>query len=88
MQGLFKAVLKGQYNKLPPQYSKDLNTLIEMMLNTTPSKRPTTLELMSMPEFLQRAEIYYPRIAAGIHVVVDANKRSRRVANTLQTVKE
>jgi NIMA (never in mitosis gene a)-related kinase len=46
MQGLFKAVLKGQYNKLPPNYSKDLNTMIEMMLDTTAAKRPTTLELM------------------------------------------
>lgn len=35
MQGLFKSVLKGKYNKLPPQYSQDLNTILSFMLNIT-----------------------------------------------------
>lgn len=63
MQGLFKSVLKGQYKRLPKQYSKDLNTMIRVMLNTTAAKRPTCDELMAMPEFLARAEHLYPRIA-------------------------
>ena len=37
MQGLFKSVVKGQYKKLPSQYSKDLNTMLRVMLNTTPA---------------------------------------------------
>ena len=63
MQGLFKSVLKGQYKRLPKQYSKDLNTMIRVMLNTTAAKRPSCDELMQMPEFLARAEHLYPRIA-------------------------
>ena len=82
MQGLFKAVLKGQYRKLPKQYSKDLNTLIQMMLNITAAKRPTCAELMSMPEFLSRAEHYYPRIASQIRAA-DAKRQVSRVSNTM-----
>ena len=67
MQGLFKAVLKGQYKRLPKQYSKDLNTMIKMMLNVTAAKRPTCAELMAMPEYLARAEHLYPHIAQQIH---------------------
>lgn len=63
MQGLFKSVLKGQYKRLPSQYSKDLNTMIKCMLQVTAAKRPTCAELMAMPEFLARAEHLYPRIA-------------------------
>ena len=66
MQGLFKAVLKGQYNRLPKQYSKDLNTMIKVMLNITAGKRPSADELMAMPEFLARAEHFYPQIAKQI----------------------
>ena len=63
MQGLFKSVLKGQYKRLPKQYSKDLNTMIKVMLNVTAAKRPNCTEIMAMPEFLARAEHLYPHIA-------------------------
>ena len=63
MQGLFKAVLKGQYKRLPKQYSKDLNTMIKMMLSVTAAKRPNCAQLMAMPEYLARAEHLYPHIA-------------------------
>ena len=64
MQGLFKCVLKGQYQKLPNHYSKDLNNMIKAMLNVTAARRPSCSDLMQMPEFLARAEHLYPQIAA------------------------
>jgi len=63
MQGLYKCVLKGHYQRLPNEYSKDLNTMIKVMLNVTAAQRPTCTQLMAMPEFLARAEHLYPRIA-------------------------
>ena len=63
MQGLFKSVLRGSYERLPQHFSKDLNTMIRAMLNITAAKRPTCAQLMAMPEFAARAEHMFPHIA-------------------------
>lgn len=46
MQGLCKSIIKGQYKRLPKQYSKDLNTMIKLMLKVDPARRPDCSELM------------------------------------------
>ena len=72
MQGLFKSVLRGQYKSLPSGYSHDLSVVIASMLKTTAAKRPTCAELMRMPEFLVKAQMYYPHVAAKIKQQMDA----------------
>lgn len=41
MKSLFKRVITGNYQKIPIQYSVDLNKLIKSLLNVSPQKRPT-----------------------------------------------
>lgn len=40
MEGLYKKIIKGEYQKLPLNYSSDLNDLIRILLQTDPHKRP------------------------------------------------
>ncbi len=90
MQGLFKSVLKGQYKRLPKQYSKDLNTMIKMMLSVTAAKRPNCAQLMAMPEYLARAEHLYPHIAQQVHNQTTTTQRSahNQGVSSLQTPRE
>ncbi len=41
MDGLFKKVLKGNYEKIPTQYTDDLSKMIKRLINVVPSQRPT-----------------------------------------------
>jgi NIMA (never in mitosis gene a)-related kinase len=41
MQGLFRKVQKGVFDRIPSQYSSDLNSLVSMCLQVSPSLRPT-----------------------------------------------
>lgn len=42
MEGLYKKIIKGEYQKLPLNYSSDLNDLMRILLQTDPHKRPTS----------------------------------------------
>ena len=55
MQGLYKKVLKGKYDRLPKQYSNDLAKMVKSLLQTKASDRPTCLEIMQMPAYIARA---------------------------------
>lgn len=41
MEGLFKKVTRGEYDKIPLLYSSDLSDLIRLLLQTDPFKRPS-----------------------------------------------
>jgi NIMA (never in mitosis gene a)-related kinase len=41
MEGLYKRVTKGEYSQMPLTYSIDLNSLIRILLQTDPYKRPS-----------------------------------------------
>jgi len=47
MQGLFKKVIKGHYPKISDKYSIDLQTIVRILLQVTPKKRPTCDEILS-----------------------------------------
>ena len=66
MQGLCMCILKGQYKKLPKQYSRDLAKMIKVMLTVDAAKRPSCNQLMAMPEFIGRAHQLHPKIAQQI----------------------
>ena len=41
MEGLYLKVTKGQYNKIPNQFSSDLSNIIQLLLQVDPDKRPS-----------------------------------------------
>lgn len=55
MNGLYKSIMKGKYNRLPRVFSRDLNALIGMLLHQNPRDRPTCSQLLSIPFVQVRA---------------------------------
>ncbi|CUG92502.1 serine-threonine protein kinase, putative [Bodo saltans] len=49
LSGLMIRIAKGQYQKLPPHYSKPLHRLVDRMLEKDPRKRPLIDEILSQP---------------------------------------
>lgn len=45
MEGLYKKVIKGAYNKIPSQYSMELSNVIRAMLQVNPALRPSSERL-------------------------------------------
>jgi NIMA (never in mitosis gene a)-related kinase 1/4/5 len=48
MEGLFRKVMKGNYPKIPANYSERLSKVIDMCLKIDPARRPTTKELLKL----------------------------------------
>ena len=46
MEGLYKKVLRGLYEKIPDKYSQDLSNVIRMMLQVIPQLRPDCDKLL------------------------------------------
>ena len=46
MDGLYKRVIKGSYQKIGDQYSKGLSSVIKSMLQVNPSSRPSAQQLL------------------------------------------
>jgi len=42
MQGLFKKLIKGNFQKLPAHFSSDLTHVIDLMLQVNPKRRIST----------------------------------------------
>jgi len=49
MQGLYRKVVRGLYPSIPACYSSDLSSLVRAMLQVSPTSRPTSEKLLSMP---------------------------------------
>jgi NIMA (never in mitosis gene a)-related kinase 1/4/5 len=47
MQGLYKKVLKGQYPKISHKFSIDIQTIVRILLQVLPKKRPTCQEILN-----------------------------------------
>ena len=60
MQGLFKKVLKGNFTRIPKEYSSELSKMISWMLQTRAEKRPNCVQLMQNPTFMAKLEEFYP----------------------------
>lgn len=54
MEGLYKKVVKGTYQKLPGHYSVDLNDFIAHMLKVNPKARYSATELLSLPAVIEK----------------------------------
>ena len=60
MQGLFKRILKGNLPKIPEHFSNDIWTMLKLMIQVSPKKRPNAEQLMEHPIFKKRSQKYYP----------------------------
>ena len=60
MQGLFKRILKGNVPKIPDHFSNDLWTMLKLMIQVQPKRRPNTDEVLEHPIFRKRSQKYYP----------------------------
>ena len=45
MDGLYKKVIKGSYQKIGDHFSKSLSSVIKSMLQVNPSNRPSAAQL-------------------------------------------
>ena len=46
MDGLYQRVIKGSYQKIPDNFSKQLGSAIKSMLQVNPSNRPSAAQLL------------------------------------------
>mmetsp|Transcript_120159 Transcript_120159/g.340109 ORF Transcript_120159/g.340109 Transcript_120159/m.340109 type:complete len:493 (+) Transcript_120159:134-1612(+) len=51
MEGLYRKVLRGQYPKIPQQYSSDMAEVVAALLQVNPRNRPSVDQLLQMPAF-------------------------------------
>lgn len=58
MAGLYKSVVKGKYKKIPNNFSNEISEIVDMMLSTTPDKRPTCWEILKHPHVVRAANKY------------------------------
>lgn len=56
MEGLYKKVIRGYYQKLPANYSMDLNNIIRLLLQVSPHMRPNCDKLLQLPSVIKRME--------------------------------
>ena len=56
MDGLYKKVVKGSYQKIPDSFSKPLGSAIKSMLQVNPSNRPSASQLLK--NLVSKAEEY------------------------------
>jgi NIMA (never in mitosis gene a)-related kinase len=54
MEGLYKKVLRGYYEKIPTVYSTDLSNVIKAMLQVPAHLRPTCKKILETPSVLKR----------------------------------
>jgi NIMA (never in mitosis gene a)-related kinase len=59
MAGLFKKVLRANYPQIPTHFSHDMRTLIKMLLQVSPQKRPTCDELLKLEIVQKRIKKYF-----------------------------
>jgi len=45
MEGLYNKVIKGQYSRIPENFSKDLSEIVSMLVQVNPDNRPTAGKL-------------------------------------------
>ena len=58
MEGLFKKIMKGEYQKISKRYTEDLDYVISLLLQVNPKSRPTTGAILELPEVKDKIEEY------------------------------
>ena len=55
-RALASKVLRGQYPALPKSFSSDMSSMVQLMLQVDPNKRPTASQLLEHPLVLKASE--------------------------------
>ena len=56
MEGLYRKVMKGKYPEISKQYSNKFDFIISNMLQLKPEDRPTTDDILKLPEVVEKIE--------------------------------
>ena len=56
MEGLYRKVMKGKYPEISKKYSNKFDYIISNMLRLKPEERPTTEDILKIPEVLAKIE--------------------------------
>ena len=65
MQSLFKKVTKGDFTRLPRTFSQDLQSLLELILNTDPLQRPSSQEILRSAQVERRIPKFEELVVGG-----------------------
>ncbi|CDW72959.1 protein kinase domain containing protein [Stylonychia lemnae] len=63
MNGLYKRVIRGQYQKLPKQYSAELANMVSLLLQVNPQNRPDSQKITQLSVFSKKFNEFFPDIA-------------------------
>ena len=58
MEGLYNKVIRGQYSRLPERFSKDLQTIVKMLLQVSSQSRPSCDQILRHPIIQNRIEYF------------------------------
>ena len=58
MDGLYKKVIEGRFNRIPNKFTNDLFKIVQLLLQVSPEKRPSCAEILKNPIILKRIEYF------------------------------
>jgi serine/threonine protein kinase len=90
MQGLFNKVIKGEFQRIPRNFSSDLNALVSRLLTIDPQTRPSCDEIMDMPLIAKRVSIMnslQPSHAEGLLDTILLPKNIKQISERLPAAK-
>jgi len=58
MEGLFKKVIKGVYGKIPQRFSRDLNFVLNSLLQVNPSNRPSCEDILKLQVIQNKIQFF------------------------------
>ena len=76
MQGLYKKVLRGHYPKISKQYSADIQAIVKMLLQVSPKKRPTSVEILTNSIVKKKIKELFPDDDISLETETDTFKNS------------
>ena len=61
MEALYKKIIKGQYNRINPKYSRDISDIVRQLLMLDPNDRPSCSEILKFDMVLERIDFFKDR---------------------------
>ena len=58
MEGLYKRVIEGRFNRIPSKFTNDLFKIVQLLLQVSPEKRPSCADILKNPIILKRIEYF------------------------------
>ena len=90
MEGLFRKVMKGKYPEISKKYSNKFDYVISWMLQLKPEERPTTEDILKLPEIVDKIEelkIYplYNNITIQNNRISSGKSKDNSINNSFQS---